>query len=138
MFQNQFVLKSTVRRAKSFKLVALSLFRTKRRKKTLYALIPRLKARKIRCRKGFLHAKAYKGTPSGKKHFMRLFLSLADRTEELHFFLYGSLDCFKAGSKELSGVEALSFSVLAGLDVGAGSFLESKLTLGVNVDLGNA
>lgn len=68
----------------------------------------------------------------------REFLRLSNRSEQLHFFLNGCLDCFKAGSKKLTGIKALTLQILTGLNILTGSFLECKLALGVYIDLGYA
>ena len=70
--------------------------------------------------------------------FLKLFLCLVDRAEQLHLLFDGSLDSLEAGCEKLSGVEALALEILACLDVLSGSVSESELALGVDVDLGNA
>ena len=70
--------------------------------------------------------------------FLKLFLCLVDRSEQLHLIFDGSLDSLEAGCEKLSGVEALALEILARLDVLSGSVSESELALGVDVDLGNA
>ena len=67
--------------------------------------------------------------------FFRRYLSLAYRAEEFHLLLNSRLDCLKAGSEELSGVEALALQILACLDVLSCSRRESELALCVYVDL---
>lgn len=55
------------------------------------------------------------------RRFTYIVSGFSNRAEELHLFLNGSLDCLKAGSQDLTGVKALSFQILALLNVLAGS-----------------